>query len=436
VSKNCDVVGRCVVVKFGGSSLADGDKVSRAARAVVEELKRGTRIVVVVSAVGKTTDFLINLTSQAVKGSVIPGNDIDEVLSMGERTSARIFSAALKANGVKCRYFDPADPDWPIITNNKPTNADPILSICKKRIRRYVLPVLKNRAVAVIPGFIGRTENGLITTMGRGGSDTTALIVAHALEAKEVILVTDVDGIMTADPKIVKSAKKLDEIDVNSLIGIADSGTKFIHKKALKYKDRDIDVRVINHKHCSLRAEGTRIHGSLESDLKVHLAYPEAAISVTIVGKALSESPQVLHQIMQQMKDANVPILGVSANHDSIILYLPERSGEKTLEQLHFVVTSNPQALAMAVRKNIALINVKGVGLEETPGIINKISEALYSKNINIFGMFTLTSNVQFFVDKNDVDNALTAIKDSIGGRLEMNSLKLRVQLTERVENK
>jgi len=434
VSENWDVAGRCVVVKFGGSSLANGNKVSSAVRAVAEEFKKGTNIVVVVSAVGKTTDFLLNLTTQAINGSDIPGNDIDEVLAMGERTSARIFSAALKANGIKCRCFDPSDPDWPIITDNKPTNADPILPICEERIRRYVLPVLKNRMVAVIPGFIGKTEDGLITTMGRGGSDTTALVVASAIKAREAILVTDVDGIMTADPKLIKSAKKLDEIDVKSLIGIADCGKKFIHKKALKYKDKNVDVKVVNHKHCSLRAEGTKIHGSLQNELKIQLAYPEKAISVTIVGNALSESPRLLHQIIQQIKESEANVLGMSANHDSIILYLPESSAEKVLEPLHSVVIGNPEALAMAVRKDIAFINVKGIELEETPGIISKISRALYSKNINIFGMFTITSSVQFFVDAKDADKTLKVVKDSLGSEIEVNHSKSRLQLTERLK--
>lgn len=414
MSERGNVVGRCVVVKFGGSSLADGVRISKAARVVAREAAKGTSIVVVVSAMGNTTDFLIDTTKQASDGNIVPSNYVDDVLAMGERTSARIFSAALKANGVKCRYFDPADPDWPIITDSQPTNANPILPLCEERVRKCVLPLLERRTVVIIPGFIGKTQEGLVTTMGRGGSDTTALIVARALGAKKVVLVTDVDGIMTADPKIIGSAKKLDEIDVGTLIGIADSGTKFIHKKALKYKDPKIDVKVVNYRLCDLNAEGTTIRGALQNELMVDVAYSEPAVSITIVGKALSESPHILHEIIRRVKDVRVPILGISANYDSIILYLPEKSAKEVLEPLHSVVTSNSQALAMAVRKNIAFIKVKGAGLEETPGIISKISQALYSQNINIFGIFTITSSVQIFVDMKDVKNALTAIRNSI----------------------
>ena len=414
MSESHNIAGCCVVAKFGGTSLAEGVKISKAAGVIAQEARKGTSIVVIVSAIGSTTDYLSDITKQASNGGFVSGNDIDDVLAMGERTSARIFSAALKTNGIKSCYFDPADPNWPIITNDKPTNASPILTLCEKRIRKHVLSALNRQKVVVIPGFVGKNRNGSITTMGRGGSDITALIIARALKAKQVILVTDVDGIMTADPKIVKSAKKLDRIDINTLIGIADAGTKFLHEKPLKYKDPEIDIRVINHRSCNLNAEGTTIHGVLQNESMVDIAYPEPVMSITIVGDALSKSPKILHEIIQKVRDASLPVLGMSTNYDSIILYLPESAGNKILEPLHSVVINNPQALAMAVRKNIAFIKVKGVGLEETPGIIRKVSQALYFQRINIFGIFTITSSVELFIDMNDVERALTTLRSAI----------------------
>jgi aspartate kinase len=400
-------------VKFGGSSLADGNKISKAVKAVMKEMQKGTKIVVVVSALGKTTDFLLNVTKQATNCNAKLNSDVDDILAMGERTSARIFSATLKANGAKCRYLDPADPDWPIITNDKTANADPILSECEKRIVKYVSPLLKDGAIVVIPGFIGKTMDGKITTMGRGGSDITALIVARALGAKQVILVTDVDGIMTADPKFVKSARRIGEIDVNSLIGLASSGQKFLQRKALRYKDQNIDVKVINHMHCDLDVEGTVIKGSLKSEV-ADLEYPESIASITIIGKALSQSSQVLNQIVKKVKDADVPLLGMSANYDSLIFYLSEKMLNRILEQIHSVVTENSEALAMAARTNLALLKVKTMELEETPGIVSRIAQALHSKNINIYGIFTITSGIQVFVDMNSAKEALTAVREAL----------------------
>ncbi|MEM3702853.1 MAG: aspartate kinase [Candidatus Bathyarchaeia archaeon] len=434
-SKN-DVFGCPVVVKFGGSSLANGEKISNAVKAVVKELQKGTRIAVVVSALGKTTDFLLDITNEVTNcnGSTL-NSDVDDILAMGERTSARIFSAALKANGVKCRYFDPADSDWPIITNGKSTNADPILSECERRIVEHVLPLLEEGIVAVIPGFIGRTLDGKITTMGRGGSDTTALIMARALRAKHVILVTDVDGIMTADPKLIQSAKRINEIDVNSLIGLASCGKKFLQRKALKYKDADIDVKIVNHSYCDLRADGTVIKGALTSGV-IDLGFPEPVASITVVGRALSQSPEVLHQVMQKVKNGDAPLLGMSANQDSLIMYVPEKALEKILEPIHSVVLQNHNALAIAVRRNLALLKIRTAELEETPGIVSRSAQALHTRNINIYGIFTVASGIHVFVDMALIEEALVAVRNSIEESLEMNCLKSGVKnggITENV---
>ena len=231
-----------IVVKFGGSSLADHERLSKAVAAVVNEAQRGTRIAVVVSAMGKTTDVLMSTAKNTSNGK-LEKRELDDILSMGERTSVRIFAAALRTNGVESRYFDPLDDDWPIITDAAFSNANPLLDECEKRIRERVLPIVEKGIVPVIAGFVGRTIDGRITTLGRGGSDTTAFILAEALNADEVVLVTDADGIMSGDPKIVASPRRLSEIDVNTLVGLADSGAKFIHSKALKYKPQSINVQ-------------------------------------------------------------------------------------------------------------------------------------------------------------------------------------------------
>ena len=404
---------RCVVVKFGGSSLASTSKITKAASAVAKEVAKGTGVVVVVSAMGKTTDFLMETAKKACAGA-IPGVELDDILSMGERTSVRIFSAALKANKVKCHYFDPADPDWPIITDRSSTNAKPILPACEELVKEHVLPLLEQKTVAVIPGFIGKTKDGRVTTMGRGGSDTTALIVSRGLPADRVILVTDVDGIMSADPKVIKNPKRLKEIHVNALIGLADSDTKFIHDKALKYKGPSVKVKVINYASGDLDSEGTVIHGGLPNSILVETAYPSQAMAVTVVGDAISESPQILQEVFQKVRDAEVPILGVSINYNSLILYLPGNGVEELLEALHSLVINNKQTLALAVRRNLAFIKVKGVGLEETPGVISKLAEALYSENINIVGMFTITSSVLVFVDSKKKEKALKLIRKAV----------------------
>jgi len=401
------------VVKFGGSSLADHERLLKAVVTVVNEAKKGTCVAVVVSAMGKTTDVLMNTAKNTSNGK-LEKRDLDDILSMGERISVRIFAAALRTNGVESRYFDPLDDDWPIITDEAFSNANPLLNECQQRISEHVLPVIEKGTVPVIAGFVGRTLDGKITTLGRGGSDTTAFILAEALGADEVVLVTDADGIMTGDPKVVADPRRLQEINVNMLVGLADSGAKFIHSKALKYKPKGINVRVINHAHGDLTKEGTIITGVLATELGVNIAYPSQVAEITVLGNHLSENPRIVQEIMEKAK-AHATVVGMSMNTNSAILYV---SQEKTMDALfneaHETVLNHAEALAMAVKKELAFLKISGVGLEETHGIIGKISETLRVNSINISGIFTIASSILLFIEWNQKENALQLIKNAL----------------------
>jgi len=404
-----------IVVKYGGASLADQERILKAVTAVVKEANKGTQIAVIVSAMGKTTDVLLRAAKDASNGKIKKG-ELDEILAMGERTSIRIFAAALKAQGVESRYFDPLNPNWPIISDDVFSDANPILKECEEKIQQHVLPLVEKGVIPVIAGFVGRTLDGRTTTLGRGGSDTTAFILAKALGADEVILVTDAQGIMSADPKIISKPKKLSNIDVDTLVGLADSGTKFIHRKALRYKDSSVKVRVISHASGDLNADGTLIEGALSAELDVALANPSPAMSITVVGRGVSEKPEVLQELAEMVK-ANARLLGLSLNYNSLILYASENEDSNLLlEKIHDAILAHGETIAMSVKKQLAFLKVKGVGLEETPGLIGKISEALRLNGINIFGLLTITSSILVFVDWNEKEKALSLVKNALKG--------------------
>lgn len=401
------------MVKYGGSSLADHERMLKAVTAVAKEAEKGTRIAVVVSAMGKTTDVLMSAAKNVSNGKV-EKKELDDIIAMGERTSIRIFAAALKAAGVESRYFDPLDQEWPIITDDVFSNANPILELCEEKIQQNVLPLVEKGVVPVIAGFVGKTSDGKVTTLGRGGSDTTAFILAKALKADEVILVTDSDGIMSADPKVVKNPERIPEIDVNTLVGLADSGTKFIHRKALTYKDQSLNVKVINHAYGDLSIEGTMIKGALSAELDVAMASPSSATSITVVGHGVSEKPMIMHELNEIVKTYS-SLLGLSVNHNSIILYASEEGNlEALFEKIHETILKHRENIAMSVRKSLAFLRISGVGLEETPGSVGKISETLRLNEINIFGILTITSSILVFVDWNERERALSLIKDSL----------------------
>jgi aspartate kinase len=408
-----------IVVKFGGSSLADHAKLSKAVAAVANEAIKGTRIIVVVSAMGKTTDLLMNTVKNTSNGK-LEKHELDDILAMGERTSVRIFAVALRTNGVESCYLDPLDDRWPIITDAVFSNANPLLEECEKRVRECVLPIVENGIVPVIAGFVGRTADGKITTLGRGGSDTTAFILAEALRADEVVLVTDADGIMSGDPKIVSNPKRLSDIDVSTLVGLADSGAKFIHSKALKYKPQSIPVKVISHAHGDLSQKGTLITGALAAELDVEIALPSPVAEITIVGNRVSEKPQIILGMVEKA-EAQTSLLGMSMNPNSVILYVSqEKNIDRLFNQIHNITLNNPETIAMAVKKDLAFLKTSGVGLEETRGLIGKISENLRLNEINIYGILTITSSILLFVDWSERERALQLIRSSLREPLTM----------------
>jgi len=404
-----------IVVKFGGSSLADHERILRAVTAVAEEAKKDTQIAVIVSAMGKTTDTLFNAAKNSSNGR-LHKKDLDEILAMGERTSIRIIAAALKAQGVNSRYVDPHDPEWPIITDDVFSDANPILDTCYERARQNVLPLVEKGVVPVIAGFVGRTKDNRVTTLGRGGSDTTAFILAKALEADELIMVTDAEGIMSADPKIIGNPKRLPEIDVNTLVGLADSGTKFIHRKALRYKDASLRVKVIKHSQGNLNSEGTVITGALSTELDVALANPSPAMSITVVSKGVAEQPQIIKELSETVKN-HAELLGLSVNYDSMILYASENSDSNLLlEKVHEVILKHEETLAMSVRKQLAFLKIKGVDLEKTPGLTGRIAETLRLNAVNIFGLMTITSSILLFVKWKKREKVIKLVRNALKG--------------------
>ena len=213
-----------------------------------------------------------------------------------------MFSATLNAYGVESCYFDPTDKSWPIITDDSFQNANPIRKDCERNISNCILPVMERGVIPVVAGFLGKTQDGKITTLGRGGSDTTAFILAEALGADEIVIVTDADGIMSGDPKVVSNSQRLREIDVKTLVGLADSGAKFIHSKALKFKPEGINVRVINSAHGDLSKEGTVITGALASDLDAEIAHPFPVAEITVIGNGISANPQIIQEMVEKTK--------------------------------------------------------------------------------------------------------------------------------------
>ncbi len=400
-----------MLVKFGGSSLADASKIRRAAELATDQAKTGLKVIVVVSAMGKTTDQLLEVTNGSSKKAA--PEHMDEILSMGERTSARVFATVAAAQGIMAEFLDVDDADWPIITDEKHGDANLLLEHTKEQVRKTIAKRMETAQLIVVPGFIGKTQKGKLTTIGRGGSDTTAFVIGDALGLEEVILVSDVAGVMTADPKTVKNPKLLSKIAVDRLVGLADSGVKFLHKKALSYKNKNLRVKLISNASKTLLDEGTIITGSIP-DIEISCECAQAA-AVTIVGENISANPGVLSDLLAVFHRHRISLLGMSANHDNLVFYLPE-SGLTAIDDLHDTVISNSQTQALAKRGGLAVIKINGIGLQETPGSMARATGTLQKNGINIFGQYTVMSEIFVLVQSGQETEAQKLIQKELIG--------------------
>jgi aspartate kinase len=197
-------------------------------------------------------------------------------------------------------------------------------------------------------------------------------------------------------------------------VGLADSGAKFIHSKALKYKPQFIPVKVINHAHGNLSQKGTLITGALATELDVEIAHPSPVAEITIVGNKVSEKPKIILDIVEKT-EAHTSLLGMSMNPNSVILYVAQQENtNKLFNQIHNITLNNSETIAMAAKKDLAFLKTSGVGLEETHGLIGKISENLRLNQINIYGILTITSSILIFTEWSKREKALQLIRRSL----------------------
>jgi len=395
---------RSIVVKFGGSVLKDVSAISEAARWVKEMLSRGLGVVVVVSAMKGVTDEL----QEAAKNlnSNPDPKLMAEILSMGERMSVRLFALALRGHGINAIFIDPSSENWPIIADGNPLDATPIYELVEKRVLERVKPMLERGVVPVICGFIGVDRDGEIVTLGRGGSDTTAVLLGSCLRSDEIILVKDVPGIFSADPGIVDDAELLKTLNFREAQALIKGGSKIIHTKALRYLDRGLRLRIASFEEL-LRGGGTIIEGyDKELDVKIS---EERISMVTIVG---DDSPKNLGRLTEVLEKDGVKVMASSSEEDSIILYVIEV--DEILKKLHKILLREKIGKALSIYQGLSMITVAGRMLETSPGVIYRIVKPLAEEGINVYGLMTISSSIRVFVSEKDSKKASDLIMETL----------------------
>ncbi len=402
-----------IVVKFGGSSLADGEKLRNAARSVAKEAKKGHEVVVVVSAMGKTTNALLDALEGATAGKYTPQQK-DDVAAMGERTSVRVMSAAIESLGVSSCYVEPTQTWWCTVTDSRFTNATVNLNETKKRTRKHLVPMLKDGVVPVVCGFLGIDREGNVTTMGRGGSDTTAVILGSCLDAQEVIIVTDVDGVFSGDPRIVDDARLIKDIDVSVLWDLAVGGAKVMKWDSLIYKGKDQILKIVNNRHADLSAKGTEIKGEFMKTSVKKMDKPLG--SVTLVGKELVDRPGLLAKTSDILGGEKINIWGVTVAPDSMTYFINEENVESATKKLHDFVLKDKAVVSVTSSKGIGLAYVTSPDFLDEPGALGKITGAIGDAGLNIKEVTTSKSQIMVFVDYKNL-NTVYEIMSLIFGK-------------------
>ena len=399
-----------IVAKFGGTSIGNGQRIRKAAQSIVNAYMEGKKVVVVVSAINKTTDDLVAIADESI-GKEVTEKQLAEILSMGERTSIRVFSSVLESLGVKSEYIDPSHDLWPVITDDNYGKAQIDFERTEEQAQG-LLGLLDQGIIPVVCGFLGRTENGEVTTLGRGGSDVTAFLLGHCLNADNVIIVTDVDGVMSTDPRKINEAEKLDYISVEEMRDLATHGAQVLHPHALRFKDPEIKAKIISFEKGDLSDPGTEIVGPFEDSMSKSVClHPEPISVVALVGEDLLNQIGLLAKMTSLVAEANINIYGISAGQNSITLFLDKCDADEAYHLLHNLVIAEDSLSSISLGRDIAMLTMINPDFIETPGVITEITNPLKEAHINIVEISSSQTAIVLFINWEDGKVAYDLIK-------------------------
>ena len=406
-----------VVQKYGGSSLTDADSIKRVARRIVETRKAGNEVCVVVSAMGDTTDELVELAQQV---SPLPqAREMDMLLTAGERMSMALVAMAIANLGHTARSFTGSQAG--VITDSAHGKAR-IIDVTPGRIR----DALDNGDIAIVAGFQGVSQGTKdITTLGRGGSDTTAVALAAALHADVCEIYTDVDGVYTADPRIVPSARRIARLSNEEMQEMAACGAKILHLRCVEYARR-FDIPIHVRSSFSYR-EGTLIipqpedeeGESVEAPIIAGVAHDRSEAKITIVG--VPDHPGKAAEIFQAcaVAEINIDMIVQNVSHvetglTDISFTLPKTDGQVGVQALKRI---QPQVgfASLLYDDHIGKLSLVGAGMRSHPGVSATFFKALADAGINIEMISTSEIRVSVITRDDQLDDAVRAVHTAFG---------------------
>ena len=399
-----------IVQKFGGSSVADAAKIERVAGIIADSYRAGNKVVVVLSAQGDTTDDLIE---KAKEINPSPSKrEMDVLLTVGEQISVALMAMQLE----KMRLPAVSLTGWQIEMNTNSTHgAARIKSVSTERIRRE----LDKRRIVLIAGFQGVNKFGDVTTLGRGGSDTTAVAIAAVLGADKCQIYTDVDGIYTADPRKVPGAKKLNAITYDEMLELASLGSQVLHNRSVELAKRyRVDLEVLSSYE---RKPGTKVKEvvkNVERMIISGVAKDAGIARITVVG--VPDEPGVAFRVFSVMGKAkiNVDIILQSAgkNGSNDISFTVAEEDADAAKAVLEEAAESIGCERIAVDRSVAKVSVVGAGLMNAPGMAVKMFEALADCRINIQMISSSEIKLSAVIDQADADRAVLAVHEKYFG--------------------
>ena len=397
-----------IVKKFGGSSVANKERIFRVAERCIEEYKKGNDVVVVLSAMGDTTDEL--LAKAADINPNAPKRELDMLLTTGEQVSVSLMAMAMHALGVPAVSLNA----YQVMMHSTSRYGNARFKrIDSERIRHE----LDSRKIVIVTGFQGVNNYDDYTTLGRGGSATTAVALAAALRADACEIYTDVDGVYTADPRVVKNARKLKEITYDEMLELATSGAKVLHNRSVEMAKK-YGVQLVVRSSMNLE-EGTTVKevAKMEKMLISGVAGDKNTARISVLG--VSDQPGVAFKIFHTLAKNNINV--------DIILQSVGREGTKDIS---FTVSQEDLKPALAILEEyqepmtireikwedtVAKISIVGAGMMSNPGVAAKLFESLYNNGININMISTSEIRITVLIDEKEIDKAMQAVHDGFG---------------------
>ena len=397
-----------VVQKYGGSSVADATGIKRVAQRIVDAKRAGNEVVVVVSAMGDTTDELLDLAQQV---SPLPdGRELDMLLTAGERISMALLAMAIGNLGQKAQSFTGSQAG--VITDSAHGKAK-IIDVTPGRIQRAI----DEGAVAIVAGFQGVSQDSKdITTLGRGGSDTTAVALAAALDADVCEIYSDVDGVFTADPRIVPTARKRDRVSYEEMLEMAACGAKILHLRCVEYARRyGLPIHV---RSSFSQRTGTWITDETEVDLMEQaiiagVAHDRSEAKITVVGvpDKVGEAARIFEALADAQINLDMIVQNVSAastNLTDISFTLPRADGQTAMAALA-KIQAEVGYDSLLYDDRIGKVSLIGAGMRSHPGVTAKNFAGLAAAGVNIEMISTSEIRISVIVDEDQVDAAVSA---------------------------